>query len=231
MNRILRFNESIDENSFFALKSDINDILINFTDSDVPVEVKYSEAQVDEFSNTISKRQSIYINIGDISHNGKKKIKFSPEMIEDIQRLMDWSIGSNLRINKMRVNFLSGTPVDIDNINNIETIFNTKIIKREPFWLEIIFLNLGWQTQHKFRYGSEIKNQIIQQYEFNDITISTKFIYESTKAFEKFNHHPHYLNWNNTNVLISLKTHSTNGVTKLDWEMAGELDKIYKSLI
>lgn len=228
--KILRFNESLNENSFSLLKEDINDILINFTDSDVPVKVKYSEAYVDEFSNSISKRQSIGIDIGDLSSN-RKKIKFSPEMIEDIQRLINWSIVSNLKINKIRVNFLTGTPVDINNINNIETIFNTEIIKREPFWLEIIFLNLGWQTQHKFRYGSEIKNQIIQQYEFNDITISTKFIHESTKAFEKFNHHPHYLNWINTNVLISLKTHSTNGVTKLDWEMAGELDKIYKSLI
>jgi pterin-4a-carbinolamine dehydratase len=230
MNRILRFNESIDENSFFALKSDINDILINFTDSGIPVKVKYHEAKVDKFYNSISERQIIMIDIGDFSSN-RNKIKFSPEMIEDIQRLIDWSIGYNLKISKMRVNFLSGTPVDIDNINNIETTFNTKVIKREPFWLEIIFINLGWQTQHKFRYGTEIKNQIIQQYEFNDITISTKFIYESTKTFEKFNHHPHYLNWNNTNVLISLKTHSTNDVTKLDWEMADELDKIYKSLI
>ncbi len=229
MNKILRFNESIDENGFFSLKEDINDILISFTDSNVPVKVKYYEAQVDEFSNSIKDRQGIIINIGDTSVNSKK-IKFSTEMIEDIQRLIDWSIVSNLEISKIRVHFLSGTPVDI-NTNNIETIFNTKIIKREPFWLEIIFLNLGWQTQHGFNYRKEIKNQIIQQYEFNDITISSKFIYESTKAFEKSNHHPHYLNWSNKNVLISLKTHSTNGVTKLDWEMAGELDKIYKSLI
>jgi pterin-4a-carbinolamine dehydratase len=231
MNRILRFNESIDEDNFSSLKADINDILFNFTEeSGIPVKVKYHQSHVDEFSNSISKRESISINIGDSSPN-RRKIEFSTEMIKDLQRLIDWSFLSNLEISGIKVLFLSGPPVYIDNINNIETIFNTQISKREPFLLEIVLLNSGWQTQHKFRYGTEIKNQIIQQYQFKDITISTKFIYESTKAFEKFNHHPHYLNWNNTNVLISLKTHSTNGVTKLDWEMAGELDKIYKSLI
>jgi pterin-4a-carbinolamine dehydratase len=46
------------------------------------------------------------------------------------------------------------------------------------------------------------------------------------KVFESQNHHPHYFNWNGDKLLISLKTHSSGGVTQKDWDVASQLDNL-----
>ena len=85
---------------------------------------------------------------------------------------------------------------------------------------------MGWQTSHKLAYGDSITNQIVQEYQFDDMNKMTHFISESMKVFESQNHHPHYFHWNGNNLFISLKTHSSNSVTQKDWDVASALDKI-----
>jgi pterin-4a-carbinolamine dehydratase len=46
------------------------------------------------------------------------------------------------------------------------------------------------------------------------------------KVFEAQNHHPHYFNWRGSKLLISLKTHSSDGVTQKDWDVASQLDNL-----
>jgi len=90
----------------------------------------------------------------------------------------------------------------------------------------IRFENMGWQTSHKLAYGDPITNQILQEYKFEDMNRMTRFISGAMGVFESQNHHPHYFNWSGSKLLISLKTHSSDGVTQKDWDVATELDNL-----
>jgi pterin-4a-carbinolamine dehydratase len=194
------FKESkFTERSGEDLKGDIQDIFIDsFISEGIPVYVTHSPARLCEYTNSIKYRQNVNI---EIKHGARVTrsydvIKVTPQAVSDLERLLEWSKVMNYDFDCIVVYFNKG------------------------------FIKLGWQTVHKWTYGNEIKNQIIQQYDFPNMDSVTKFISKSMQIFEKYDHHPHFFKWDGTRVLISLKTHSSNGVTQIDWDVAGELDKI-----
>jgi pterin-4a-carbinolamine dehydratase len=119
-----------------------------------------------------------------------------------------------------------------EDINKLADTFRShEFLQKRPYFIQIVFRKLGWQTIYKLSYGGEIKNQILQQYDFPNMGSVAKFISKSMQIFEKYDHHPHFFKWDGTRVLISLKTHSSNGVTQVDWDVAGELDEISKEVL
>jgi pterin-4a-carbinolamine dehydratase len=224
MNRILRFNESIE----YSLNDDIQDILIDIIESN-KVKLSLSEAHVCNFKDIITKREEIYIYIGDTYK--VNKLKLSDDNIDDLKRLLDWCNDNNLIVRKFKVSFLTGVSKEIQDVNNIESYFKSKeFISKSPYLLEIVFSNLSWQKKHKYNYGGIIENQLLQQYEFSDINKAGIFVSKSIKIFEDNNHHPNYLRWNGDKVLISLKTNSSDSVTHIDFKVSQELDNLFSKL-
>jgi pterin-4a-carbinolamine dehydratase len=233
MKYIKLFKESIfTERSGEDLKGDIQDIFIDsFISEGIPVYVTHSPARLCEYTNSIKYRQNVNI---EIKHGARVTrsydvIKVTPQAVSDLERLLEWSKVMNYDFDCIVVYFNKGFEKTIEkkDINMLGEIFTSReFLQNGPNDIIISFIKLGWQTVHKWTYGNEIKNQIIQQYDFPNMDSVTKFISKSMQIFEKYDHHPHFFKWDGTRVLISLKTHSSNDVTQVDWDVAGELDKI-----
>ncbi len=81
----------------------------------------------------------------------------------------------------------------------------------------LIAKTVGWQLIH----GALEKN-----FKFERFGHAIRFIDEVAEIAEKENHHPEILLWNIINVKLSLKTYCINGLSKLDFLLASEIDKI-----
>lgn len=69
--------------------------------------------------------------------------------------------------------------------------------------------------------GSKIQRVL----EFADFVAAMKFVNSVARAAEKANHHPDIdIRWNR--VVLSLTTHDAGGLTRNDFEMAGECDRL-----
>lgn len=65
-------------------------------------------------------------------------------------------------------------------------------------------------------------------FEFRDFRQAFAFMTGVALAAEAMNHHPDWSNaWNK--VTIDLSTHSAGGLTKNDFELAGQIQKIFPS--
>ena len=76
------------------------------------------------------------------------------------------------------------------------------------------------------RKGWKRKGDAIQQlFKFEDFAEAMKFVNAVARAAEKADHHPDIdIRWNK--VTLSLSTHSAGGLTALDFEMAGKIDRL-----
>ncbi len=81
----------------------------------------------------------------------------------------------------------------------------------------LIEKTVGWQL---------IQGALEKNFKFKRFGQAIKFIDEVAKIAEKENHHPEILLWNIINVKLSLKTYCINGLSKLDFLLASEIDKI-----
>lgn len=72
-------------------------------------------------------------------------------------------------------------------------------------------------------------NEISKKFVFEDFNEAFSFISRVALLSEKLQHHP---NWDGVynKVNIALSTHDASGVTKLDFEMAIQIDKYAKDL-
>jgi len=250
MKHIKRFNESATENPLNYLKTEILDILQDsFLDNEIPVEVDLRQPAQVRYD-TIERRQSIYLYIGkgtnsvvrqNLSQNDYISLK---DKWSDIKRLINWAKTENLilqdfKIYKVRASdgiyqpIITERQIDVDvdkwdGNSNLHFTGQSESKKYTEKYAHIIirFENMGWQTSHKLAYGDPITNQILQEYKFEDMNRMTRFISGAMGVFESQNHHPHYFNWSGSKLLISLKTHSSDGVTQKDWDVATELDNL-----
>ncbi|MBM78234.1 MAG: pterin-4-alpha-carbinolamine dehydratase [Crocinitomicaceae bacterium] len=69
------------------------------------------------------------------------------------------------------------------------------------------------------------KNKLVKSFKFEDFVQALHFINKVGKISEKINHHPKITNVYNV-VELELWTHTKNGITKLDHELAEEIDNI-----
>jgi pterin-4a-carbinolamine dehydratase len=238
MKHLKKFNESV--NTINYLKTEILDILQDsFLDESIPVEVQFSPAYMTE--GTIKKRQSVYVTIGNSDSSAARPRKTSEyislkDKLEDLKRLVNWAKTENLYLKEFKLysvlNVESGSVnrreiviKDIDNFDPDVSLHYPN--SSEKFgYIELSLVNYGWQTSHSLNYGGDISTQILQEYTFEDMNRMTQFISGAMKVFEAQNHHPHYFNWSGSKLLISLKTHSSDGVTQKDWDVAVELDNL-----
>lgn len=244
MKHIKKFNESKDENPLNYLKDEIIDILQDsFLDNGIPVEVDTKQPAQVRY-NTIERRQSIYVYIGNNDRDLPLREYISlRDKWEDLKRLFNWAKTENLVLKNFKIygvlahkegtsEYMMQDWLDIDvdvnkwdGISNLHYIHFPRRVEKYKY-IQINFENLGWQTSHKLAYGDPITNQIVQEYELKDMNQMTDFISESMKIFESQNHHPHYFHWSGSKLFISLKTHSSNSVTQKDWDLASKLDLI-----
>jgi 4a-hydroxytetrahydrobiopterin dehydratase len=65
---------------------------------------------------------------------------------------------------------------------------------------------------------------LVRRYQFRDFNSAFGFMTRAALLAERMDHHPEWFNvWNR--VDITLTTHDAGGITPLDLEMAGELER------
>lgn len=244
MKHLKKFNESATDNPINSLESEILDILQDsFLDESIPVKVKFSPAYMTE--GTIKRRQSVTVSIGNTNSSTGRPMKASEyislkDKLEDLKRLVSWAKTENLYLSEFKLygvlnvedgSLMNNKEIVIKDIDTFDPGVSLHYPKSaEKFGLIVLVLmNYGWQTSHSLNYGGEISTQILQEYYFEDMNKMTQFISGAMGVFESQNHHPHYFNWSGSKLLISLKTHSSDGVTQKDWDVASQLDKLLKN--
>lgn len=70
------------------------------------------------------------------------------------------------------------------------------------------------------------KGVIKREFEFKNFVEAFSFMTAIALEAEKLDHHPDWSNAYNK-VRIALSTHSANGITKMDLDLAGKIDIIY----
>lgn len=76
----------------------------------------------------------------------------------------------------------------------------------------------GWEL-------SDGKNFIEKSFAFNDFLSAMEFMNKVAIVAEEMNHHPNWFNVYNR-VDVALTTHSADGITQLDFDMAKSMDDI-----
>ena len=243
MKHLKKFNESATDNPINSLESEILDILQDsFLDESIPVKVGFSPAYMTE--GTIKRRQSVYVVIGNQDSSAARPRKASEyislkDKMDDLKRLVSWAKTENLYLKELKIYGVLN--VEDGSVNSREIVikdidtFDPNVSLQYPNSsekfgsIELSLVNYGWQTSHSLNYGGSISTQILQEYYFEDMNKMTQFISGAMGVFESQNHHPHYFNWSGSKLLISLKTHSSDGVTQKDWDVASQLDKLLKN--
>ena len=78
----------------------------------------------------------------------------------------------------------------------------------------------------KLNGWSLVKGNLHRIFKFKDFTQAFGFMKRVALAADRMDHHP---NWSNAydKVTIDLSTHSANGLTASDFELAGKIQKIH----
>ena len=74
------------------------------------------------------------------------------------------------------------------------------------------------------------EKEIEKQYEFKDFLEAMKFVNKVAEIAEKENHHPDIkIVWNK--VSFNISTHSEGGLTKKDFDLAEQINQIFKDKV
>jgi 4a-hydroxytetrahydrobiopterin dehydratase len=73
---------------------------------------------------------------------------------------------------------------------------------------------------------SVVRGNLHRMFKFKDFTQAFGFMKRVALAADRMDHHPDWSNAYNK-VTVNLSTHSAGGLTKSDFELAGEIEKIY----
>lgn len=77
----------------------------------------------------------------------------------------------------------------------------------------------------KLRGWKVADGKLHREFQFADFSEAFAFMTRVALAAEAMNHHPDWSNvWNK--VVIDLNTHAAGGITHLDFELAGKIDKL-----
>jgi 4a-hydroxytetrahydrobiopterin dehydratase len=71
-----------------------------------------------------------------------------------------------------------------------------------------------------------INNQISREYQLKDFAEALSFVNKVGTLAEEMDHHPDILmhSWNKVKITVS--THSENGVTEKDFQLAGKIESV-----
>jgi len=85
------------------------------------------------------------------------------------------------------------------------------------------------QSQLKKAAGwSLVKGKLHRAFECKDFAAAFGKMTQVALAAEAMNHHPEWFNvWNK--VVVDLNTHSVQGISNLDFELAGKINEIFGS--
>ncbi len=91
---------------------------------------------------------------------------------------------------------------------------NAKVTEAQV--LEFIAENPRWSLQ---------ENKLLREFVFTDFVTAFGFMTQAALIAERSNHHP---DWSNVykKVLVNLTTHEVNGISRKDFKLAKEMDKI-----
>jgi 4a-hydroxytetrahydrobiopterin dehydratase len=70
-----------------------------------------------------------------------------------------------------------------------------------------------------------INNKLSKTYEFRNFIQAMGFMTQAALEAEKMNHHPEWSNVYKT-VVVDLVTHSSGGITHLDFDLAGKMESL-----
>jgi len=73
------------------------------------------------------------------------------------------------------------------------------------------------------------QNQIIRKYKCTNFIKAIEFVNIIAEQSETMDHHPDILISNYNQVTITLTTHSANGLTENDFNLAKEIDQVFNS--
>ncbi len=76
---------------------------------------------------------------------------------------------------------------------------------------------MNWKTQN---------NKLVKEFEFSDFKEAVGFVNRIVPLAEKINHHPDIYIHSYKKVRIELFTHSEGEITTMDYNLAGEIDRI-----
>jgi len=85
------------------------------------------------------------------------------------------------------------------------------------------------QNQLKKTHGwSLVNGKLHRAFECKDFAAAFGKMTQVALAAESMNHHPEWFNvWNK--VVVDLNTHSVQGISNLDFELAGKINEIFGS--
>ena len=80
----------------------------------------------------------------------------------------------------------------------------------------------------KLEGWSLVNGKLHRAFECKDFSAAFGKMTQVALAAESMNHHPEWFNvWNK--VVVDLNTHSVNGISNLDFELAGKINEIFHS--
>ena len=73
-----------------------------------------------------------------------------------------------------------------------------------------------------------VNGKLHREYKFPDFSHAFGFMAAAATGIERMNHHPEWFNvWNK--VVIDLNTHSVQGISNLDFQLAEKINEIFGS--
>ena len=96
-----------------------------------------------------------------------------------------------------------------------------KLIVTDDQLLEFFSKNQRWSLSNKKLHG---------EFVFSDFVTAFGFMTQVALIAERLNHHPEWFNVYKK-VEVNLTTHEANGISKKDFQLAIEMDKIAKHLL
>jgi 4a-hydroxytetrahydrobiopterin dehydratase len=75
------------------------------------------------------------------------------------------------------------------------------------------------------------KEKLAKDFEFKSFIEAISFVNAFTPFCEKMTHHPDFKVFNYKYISFELYTHDTKSISKKDYELATELDKIYGDIV
>lgn len=75
-----------------------------------------------------------------------------------------------------------------------------------------------------------LSGKLHREYQFADFIHAFGFMATASIAIEAMNHHPEWTNVY-SRVTVNLSTHDVGGITELDVELAGKLERIARKLL
>lgn len=82
------------------------------------------------------------------------------------------------------------------------------------------------QNLEKLKDWQFIDNHIVKEFQLKNFVDALSFVIKVGIESEKLDHHPEILMYNWNKVKIRLTTHSENGLTEKDFNLANKIDQL-----